>query len=62
MCKAYEDYSTVTKQVAAALARGELDYAQELLVGRVYPHEESAFVRILRANQIYLAPPYFLAA
>lgn len=46
MCKQYEDYSTITKQVAAALARGEFDYAQELLAGRTYPAQESSFVRI----------------
>lgn len=36
MCQ-YKDYVTVTKQAAAAKARGEFDYAHELLRGRAYP-------------------------
>ena len=37
MCKEYEDYKTLTRQAAAALKRGEADYARELLEARNYP-------------------------
>jgi len=37
MCRKYEEYKAVTKQIAAALVRGEFDYAQELLASRPYP-------------------------
>lgn len=33
----YSDYEIMTKQIAAALRRGEYDYAQVLLKSRAFP-------------------------